>query len=154
MYASTELVACDHSDLIRAQGYENCEFLPLHGVMHVLCTDHHSGKCYNQGPPGVPGGGKTGTSVFRLHRPELLHVDIHHGGLLLVTSCLLVTIHSNLLTAVAIGLCTTRVGSNLSCVAHFIANEDITVWTLQERLNTRPALEPTVRQYQLHTATS
>ena len=80
------------------QGYENCEFLPLRGVIHALCTDHHAGKCYNQGPAGVPGGG--------------------------------------------------RAGSNLSCVAHFVANEDLTVWTLQERLNTRPALEPTVRAQQ------
>ena len=32
------------------QGYENCEFLPLRGVIHALCTDHHAGKCYNQGP--------------------------------------------------------------------------------------------------------
>jgi len=29
--------------------YENCEFLPLRGEMHVLCTDHHSGKCYTPG---------------------------------------------------------------------------------------------------------
>jgi hypothetical protein len=73
------------------EGYENCEFLPLQGMMHVLCTDHHSGKCYNQGPG--PGGA-------------------HHA-------------------------------SNLSCVAHFIANEDLSVWTLQERITTKPALEPT-----------
>lgn len=44
-------------------------------------------------------------------------------------------------------LCATRAGSNLSCVAHFITNTDMSVWTLQERLNTRPALEPTVRHY-------
>ena len=28
---------------------------------------------------------------------------------------------------------------------HFITNADMTVWTLHERLNTRPALEPTGR---------
>ena len=44
------------------QGYENCEFLPLRGVIHALCTDHHAGKCYNQGPAGVPGGGRAGAS--------------------------------------------------------------------------------------------
>jgi hypothetical protein len=33
--------------------------------------------------------------------------------------------------------------SNLSCVAHFTTNDDLSVWKLQERLNTRPALEPT-----------
>ena len=38
-----------------------------------------------------------------------------------------------------------KTGSNLTCVAHFITNKDMSVWTLQERLNTRPALEPTVR---------
>ena len=36
------------------EGYENCEFLPLRGEMHVLCTDHHSGKCYT--PGAGPGG--------------------------------------------------------------------------------------------------
>ena len=73
------------------EGYENCEFLPLKGVMHVLCMDHHSGKCYTSG--AGPGGA-------------------HHG-------------------------------SNLSCLAHFIANDDLSVWSLQERINTRPALEAT-----------
>eukprot|EP01052_Picozoa_sp_SAG31_P021062 SAG31_NODE_1610_length_7751_cov_2.938447_4_plen_104_part_00 len=40
-----------------------------------------------------------------------------------------------------------RTGSNLSCVAHFTTNDNLTIWTLQERLNTRPALEPTVLFY-------
>eukprot|EP01045_Picozoa_sp_COSAG04_P006569 COSAG04_NODE_325_length_16785_cov_23.851792_13_plen_99_part_00 len=49
--------------------YENCEFLPLHGEMHVLCTDHHSGKCYTPGagahlpPLSVPAGVATALSL-------------------------------------------------------------------------------------------
>ena len=68
------------------EGYENCEFLPLHGEMHVLCTDHHSGKCY------TPGAGPGGA---------------HYA-------------------------------SNLSCVAHFVTNADLSVWTLRERINLKP----------------
>ena len=59
--------------------------------MHVLCTDHHSGKCYAAG--AGPGGA--------------------------------------------------RHASNLSCVAHFTTSADLSVWTLRERINLRPALEPT-----------
>lgn len=29
------------------EGYENCEFVPHAGRMHVLCTDHHHGQCYD-----------------------------------------------------------------------------------------------------------